>query len=98
MRSFYAYHDSFGFWGDLERPRNAKILFPPNMRSFRSPGNVVRGLDLGNGPKSVNANWPLWSPVVSSGLQGSPVDDETDNRYSSEVSNTTYVEGKTIYK
>ena len=39
-------------------------------------------------PKSVRGNWPLWSPVVR-GLQGPLVDDGTDNRYTSKVSNTT---------
>ena len=36
------------------------------------PGGVARGLDLGNGPKSVRGNWPLWSPVVSMGLPSPP--------------------------
>ena len=30
-----------------------------------------------------------WSPVVSRGLQGPPIHEGTDNRYSSKVSNTT---------
>ena len=61
----------------------------PNQRSFRGPGGAGRGLDFGAGPKSVRGDWPLWSPVVFRGLQGPPVDDGTDNRYSSKVSNTT---------
>ena len=55
-----------------------------NKRSFGCPGDVARGVDLRNGQKSVRGNWPLWSPVVSRGLQGPPVDDRTDNRHSSQ--------------
>ena len=61
----------------------------PNKRSFKGPGGVGRGLDLQNWPKSMRGNLPLWSPVVSRGLQGISVDDGTDNRYSSEASNMT---------
>ena len=45
----------------------------PNKRSFRGLGGVGRGLDSVTAPKSVRGKWPLWSPVVSRGLLGSPV-------------------------
>ena len=46
----------------------------PNKCNFRGPCGVARALDLQHGPpKSVRGNWPLWSPVVSRGIQWSPV-------------------------
>ena len=62
--------------------------FPEQACSFRGPGGVVRGPGYRHGRKSARGNWPLWSPMVSRGHQGPPVDDGMDNRYSSKLSST----------
>ena len=62
--------------------------YSPDRLRFRVSGGVGRGLDSVTGPKSVRGNWPLWPPGVSRGLPWPPVDDGTDNTYSSKVSNT----------
>ena len=60
-------------------------LFSIKKLSFKGPGGV-EGLDLERRAE-VCAREP--ASVVSRGLPWSPVDDGTDNRYSSKVSHTT---------
>ena len=69
--------------GRMKKGRSSEVASSPNNHSFRGHGGVVRELNLRSGHKSVRGNSPLGSPVVSRGLQGPPVDDGTDYRYSS---------------
>ena len=61
----------------------------PNKRSFRGHGGVGRGLDLGGWAEICERELASVVSVVSRGFQAPPVDDGTDNRYISKVSNTT---------
>ena len=76
------------FYLHIQCKVKSAVEFSSNNHSFRNAGGVCRGLGSFTGPKSVRGNWPLWSPVVSGCLSWPPVDDETDNIYISEVSNT----------